>query len=182
MRRHVLAAAAALLLAAAPLAAQEASPEALAARALAVTSALDFEALTRLIHPAELDRVQHVFAELLEMDPDPNILAVFDVASVAEFRKLPPHDVMLAFLEMSEVQQNLRSVQILDGRVLGIVREGADDAHAVVRQTIRMLNFEISAPDIISMRRGPDGWWLLMGPELEGMLVGIEASMREARN
>ena len=181
MRRALLyGAVAALLSFAAPAAAQEESPEALAARALAATSAFDWAGLARLIDPSELARVQQVFGRLMEAEPDPNVFGMFDVTSREEFLALPPHDVMLAFLEIAEVQQQLRSVEIVDGRVIGIVRESDDEAHAVIRQTIRMQGFEISNVDIISMQRRDDGWWMKMGPELEGMLVGLEAGLMEA--
>lgn len=179
-RAMLLGALAALLSFAAPAAAQEESPEALAARALAVTSAFDWAGLARLIDPSELERVQHVFGRLMEAEPDPTVLGMFDVTTREEFLALPPHDVMIAFLEIAEVQQQLRSVEILDGRVIGIVRESDDEAHAVIRQTVRMMGFDISTPDIISMRRREGGWWLQMGPELEGMLIGLEAGLQEA--
>ena len=181
MRRALLSCALATLVSfAAPGAAQEQSPEALAARALAVTSSFDWPGLARLIDPSELERVQHVFGRLMEAEPDPNVFGMFDVTSREEFLALPPHEVMIAFLEIAEVQQQLRSVQILDGRVIGIVRESDDQAHAVIRQTVRLQGMEISTPDIISMRRRDGGWWLQMGPELEGMLVGLEAGLQEA--
>lgn len=173
-------AAALLLLSAAPTLAQRESPEALATRALDVTSKFDWESLARLIDPAELERVQHVFGRLMEAEPDPSVFGMFDVTSREEFLALPPHKVMLSFLEIAEVQQQLRSVEIVDGRVIGIVRESDDEAHAVIRQTIRMQGFEISNVDIISMQRRDDGWWMKMGPELEGMLVGLEAGLMEA--
>ena len=176
----IFGAVAALLLAAAPLAAQEESADALAARALTITSRHDWDALARLIDPAELQRVQSVFGRLMETEPDPSVFAMFDVTTPEEFMALSPHEVMLSFLQIAEVQQQLRSVEIKDGRVIGIVREGEDQAHAVVRQTVSGQGFEISGIDIISMRRRDGAWWLQMGPELEGLLIGLEAGLKDA--
>ena len=181
MRRPSLfAAVLALLALAAPLRAQEESPDALAERALATTARHHWEEMARLIDPAELQRVQNTFGRLMQAQPDPNVFAMFDVEDVDAFLALPPHDVMMSFLEIAEVQQQLASVQILDGHVIGMVREGDDQAHAVVRQTVRVQEIEVTSIDVISMRRRDGMWWLQMGPELEGMLVGLEAGLNEA--
>ena len=180
MRFVSLLAAVALLTQPVPLVAQSQTPERLAASVNRAVSGRDWNAFVDLIDRPELERVRDVFGQVLELAPDPALLAMFDVADVAEFRALEPKKVMLSFLRIAQVTQQLEGVEFLEMRVVGVVHESPDLAHAVVRQTMRLLDLgggELSVADVVSMRRRGDGWYMLMGPELEGLLIGIEAGM-----
>ena len=182
MRRARLLAAALLLAVPVPLFAQSASPEALAASVNQAVSTRDWDTFVGLIDRPDLERVREVFVRVLELAPDPQLLELFDVQDLDAFRALDARDVMLAFIGIARVTQQLEGVQFNDTRVVGVVYEAPDLAHAVVRQSMQLTDLggrELSATDIVSMRRRDDGWYMLMGPELEGMLIGIEAGIAE---
>ena len=163
-----------------PLAAQSASPERLAASVNQAVSSRDWDAFVDLIDRPALERVRDVFGQVLDIAPDPELLRMFEVADVAGFRALEPREVMLAFLRIAQVTQQLEGVEFIDTRVVGVVHEPPDLAHAVIRQSMRLIDLgggELSVADVVSMRRRDDGWYMLMGPELEGLLIGIEAGI-----
>ncbi len=178
MRKPFLAVVMSLALAA-PLAAQDvqATPQALARRVSEITSQHDWAALAQLIEPAQLERVQQTFGRLLELEADPQGFAIFGVSDMAAYNALSPRQVMTSFLAIAEQQQGLAEMEFPIATQLGVVHEAPDQAHVVIRQQVRIGDLDVSAPDLISMRRSDGRWWLQMGPELEGMLVGIESQL-----
>jgi hypothetical protein len=180
MRYTALLAAALLLAAPSAVSAQRASPEALATAVNQAVTGRDWKAFIDLIDRPDLERVQNTFGRVLDLAPEPELLSLFGVADAAAFRALDPKQVMLSFLDLAQVTQQLEGVEFLDTRVVGVVYETPDLAHAVIRQTMQLVDLaggELSVADVVSMQQRDDGWYLLMGPELEGLLIGIESGL-----
>ena len=178
MRRSILlGAVAALTLVAAPLQAQgpHSSPEALALEAHRLVALRDWNALAGLVERPALDRAKTTFTRVLELDPDPQVLALFGVTDLDSFRELAPHDVMTAIYRASAA--NLETMELISTDVLGVVYEGDDQAHVVLRQIASIHGVTASSAELSSMRRYEDGWWFQLNTDLEGMLLGIESQL-----
>ncbi|HUF13854.1 MAG TPA: hypothetical protein VMN78_12190 [Longimicrobiales bacterium] len=164
-----------LVACATPLSAQEvrSSPELLAVEVARQAGQQNWEAVANLTDPVELERLRATFGRLLQLDPDPASLQLFGVADVAGFLALDPRSILTTFLRIGSA--DAFGVEFVASTLLGVVREEPDMAHAVLRQDLRFEGRALSTAELISMRRGRDGWWARTGPEMQGMLLGMES-------
>ena len=175
--RLVAVAAAALALLAAPLHAQDAhaSPEALVMEGHRLVATKDWAALAALVERPALERVKHTFVRMLTMDPDAQVLAMFDVADLDAFRALAPIDVMTAVYNVALA--DMETMELRSTEILGVVHEAPDQAHVVVRQDAGIHGMFVSSVEMLSARRYEDGWWFQLNSDLEGFLIGIESQL-----
>ena len=178
--RAVAFAAVAALSCATALAAQQsrpATPEALADRVGALNIAGDWAGLADLMDPDQMARVHTTFGALLALEGDPALYEMFDVSDLAGYNALSPRAVMAALLRIAEAEGGLADVEIASSTMLGVVSEGSDTAHVVFRQVADTPYGSLSVADVLTMHRIADGWVLLMTPDLEGTLLGIETAI-----
>lgn len=160
---------------AAPLSAQEvrSSPELLAVEVARQAGQQNWETVANLTDPLELERLRATFGRLLQLNPDPASLQLFGVGDAAGFLALDPRSILTTFLQIGGGDGI--GVEFVASTLLGVVREEPDMAHAVLRQELRFEGRTLSTAELISLRRGRDGWWAQLGPEMHGTLVGMES-------
>lgn len=160
-----------------PLHAQDvrSSPELLAGEFARQSGRQNWEAVANLTDPVELARLRATFGRVLQLRPDPTSLQAFGVADAAGFMALEPRSILITMLRIGGPAGI--DVEHVASTVLGVVMEGTERAHAVVRQEIKFAGHMLSTAELISMRRAPEGWWAGLGPEMEGMLLGMESQL-----
>jgi hypothetical protein len=171
--RHVAGAIACLLLSAPPLAAQRqaaaapGSPRAVAQRALAAQATRDPEGFAREVSPQDLAafRAQLLpsVQKALAGDTRAQALAMFAPAkSYAEIEKLPAERVYALYLAAVMKRVGSAGPLQVSNAVLGEVPEGDSLVHVVYRQRVRSGSAGANNVAVLTLRRTPGGWKVML--------------------
>ena len=185
-RRHFLALLVALAFYPCTLFAQSATPEATALAYFAALSANKLDAMSGMMHPEALAGFRSTLLPVIELADKrdggaSDVLQMFDgVTTVAQLRKLDDVKFFTAFYAglttlQPQIVEMLRDAEI---EALGHVMEGSDVAHVVYRMTLNT-GMSITRTEVISMRRRPGGWGVLLTGEVEQMAEGLRQALEE---
>jgi hypothetical protein len=134
----------------------------------------------RLIDDSDLRRFQTRFTPLLRIpDKGAGLVALFDGGrDVKTVLAWSPDEFFARFMRGTLASVPAGQLPPETKRqVLGIVREGPAQAHAVVRVERNMLSLTTTRMEVVSLRRAAEGWKLAMPDELAGMADMLTLSM-----
>ena len=95
-----------------------------------------------------------------------------------DVRRMPAHEFFARFMElvMGFAFEPL-SVQFGDLEILGSVPEGEEMVHVVARTSPRIQGIAMTGVEVITLRRGADGWFIAFNDELQAILNGLVAGL-----
>ncbi|MCU0878759.1 MAG: hypothetical protein MUF06_13320 [Pirellulaceae bacterium] len=140
----------------------------------------DWAEYARLIDTADLRRFQTRFTPLLRIPgKGAGLLALFDGGpDVKTVLAWSPEEFFARFMRGTLASVPAGPVpQETKRQMLGIVREGTAQAHAVVRVERNMVSLTTTRMEVVSLRRDAGGWKLAMPDELAGMAEMLTLSM-----
>lgn len=162
----------------------ESTPERAAAQLLEASSRRDWDRYAELTDPNELKSFRDALAPLIEgvakkpAEEQTHVLSLFaggtDVNTVLAWT---PREFFARFLKGVGSLEPLKSaLGGVESQIIGIVREGTDDAHAVVRSRRKLLTRKIEKVDVLSFHKSNEGWKLRLPSEYQALAETIRLS------
>lgn len=164
------------------------TPEAVAERALLALQENRIDDFADAMHPEALKGFRKIFVELLDAADDDDqadqLLTLFaGVDSVEALRTLDHHAFFVAFYKgITQVRPELKAV-LASAKLetLGHVMEGEDIAHVVYRMSAGFEGIALSKMQVLSLRRTPDGWAMLLSGDIEGVTSALRQRFGKAK-
>lgn len=157
-------------------AADEKTPEAVAARAMVALKENRIADFARAMHPDALKQLKSTLLAVLDAaekkERVDEVVRLFKGAeSAADIRKLDDVAFLAAFFEGGmERQPRIRNaVRDMTFDVIGHVSEGADVIHVVYRGTVTQGGIKISKMSVMSLKPHGDDWGMLLSGDIESM-------------
>jgi hypothetical protein len=104
-----------------------------------------------------------------------------DVKDLPALRGLAPKDFFVAFCRgIAKQRPQVREVlSTARTQVLGHVSEGTDTAHVVYRMTVPTEGEAVTKVSLMSLRKTPDGWRLLLTESAQAMVNALERQLAQ---
>lgn len=153
--------------------AQAGTPEEVVERYLAHTQAGEWEELAMLMDPEALASFGDLAVLLLSLDESGEVVSFIlgEDWSVEDVRNATYAELFAKFMRFVFEYINEETAFIFDGaQVLGSVREGDNLAHVVFRTWAIMDGVRASEVDTISLRKGAEGWGVLLNSDVEAVI------------
>jgi hypothetical protein len=144
----------------------------------------DWPAYAKSLDPADVKAFRADWGPLLEglakSEPDrqAGFLAMFPRAKTLDaVLKYTPEEFLAEVMAGTDRGQLFRGPVTETTTILGVVPEGADAAHAVVRATRKWAGAEVSAVEVVSARKIDGAWKTALSPVLKQLGVAMRATV-----
>ncbi len=155
---------------------EDGAPEAVAHRALVALQENRVDDFAAAMHPEALKGFHKIFVDLLSVAKDDEeageLLPLFEgVDSVDALRALDDRAFFVSFYKgLSRLRPEINDILAKSElKTLGHVMEGDDTAHVVYRMSIQFEGISITKMQVLSLRRTPEGWAMLLSGDIEGI-------------
>ena len=182
-RRRPLVLLAALLALAPAAAAQEETPESVAAAYVRTMQAGEWEANARLMHPEATGAIRTLFTRFAatpagKSDPQ-GMRRLLGVSNAQQLEALSGEQMYIRLMRNLVSQQGLG--EMLRGsrtEIIGAVREaGTDNAYVVHRVTTTVAGTSITQTQVMPLKRHEGGWRVMLTANLEQIVSSLDRMM-----
>ncbi len=156
----------------------DAAIEKVVAESLEAGRKLDWKRYADLVHPQSLQEYKDMWLPILQVatrerpEKQADLLSAFDHATdLKTLIALKPKAFFVS--SMKGMASQLRGLNAsppkADQKILGTVREGADQAHVVVRTRAKLDGAEMNRIEVVSLKRSGTEWKLLLSDSVRAM-------------